>query len=73
VFCEVIPFVVFSWFSVDVELPLLHSITDPAQAHVYDFRLFLFNGVINDSLLHRHCWFGWGWQVVGNLKTQGIV
>jgi len=63
-FCEVIPFVVFSGFPIYSELPLCNAVADPAKSHVNGFGVFLFYGVIDDSFctgvvcLDGCCWLG---------------
>jgi len=63
-FCEVIPLIVFAGLPIHSELPLSGVVTDPVKAHVNGFGLFLFCGVIDDSLctsavcLDGCCWLG---------------
>jgi len=48
-FCEVIPFVVFARFPINLELPLSNAIVHPVKAHVNGFGSILFRSVIDDS------------------------
>jgi len=61
-FCEGIPFVVFSGFPINSELPLSNVVADPVKLHVNGFGSFLFYCVIDDFLctsivcLDGCCW-----------------
>ena len=61
-FREIIPFVVFSGFPINLELPLSYTVADPIKSHVNCFGSFLFHCVVDYALgtgivcLDGGCW-----------------
>jgi hypothetical protein len=49
VFAEAVGFVESALAPGNVELPLLHPVTHPAQAHAHSLRSFLLGGVIGST------------------------
>ena len=72
VFCEVVSIVFSSGFPVDMELFLVHAVTDPVEAHVNGFRPLEFDVVICDACSGRVIDLdGSGWLWVAHFMEDG--